>query len=173
MGHIARYFLRALLFFALQQLSLQIHSCSRSTRTRRSKIAVPRAVDRSIWPACRVGEPTRGVSARRGRLFSPGQSPWSPRSQRCVFSPEKLAKSPATAGKPGAAERASDAAASLVAPPRTISDIAAILGPAEAGCGRGRQTDRKADASGAGRHEGCRVADFVYQRAQARALSAG
>ena len=49
------------------------------------------------------------------------------RPKAALFSPEKLAKSPAKAGKPSSAEIASDAAASLVAPPRTISDITAIL----------------------------------------------
>jgi CHAT domain-containing protein len=87
-----------------------------------------------------------------------------------LFSPEKLVKSPATAGKPGAAEIASDAAASLVAPPRTISDITAILDQQKPDAAEIAKLTARADAAVPAGMKGAELADFVYQRAQARAL---
>jgi len=49
------------------------------------------------------------------------------RPKAALFSAEKLALPPGGAAKPTAENLAKDAAASLVAPPRTISDITAIL----------------------------------------------
>ena len=49
------------------------------------------------------------------------------RPKAALFSADKVSAPPTAAGKPSAAEIANDAAASLVAPPRTISDISAIL----------------------------------------------
>jgi len=49
------------------------------------------------------------------------------RPKAALFSAEKLSAPPITTGKPSSAEIANDAAKSLVAPPRTVSDISAIL----------------------------------------------
>ena len=87
-----------------------------------------------------------------------------------LFSPEKLSKSPATAGKPSSAEIASDAAASLVAPPRTISDITAILEQQKPDPAAVARLAATANAAAPAGMKGAELADFSYKRAQARAL---
>jgi len=115
-----------------------------------------------------------GVSARRGRSFSLRQERHGrAQPKAALFSPEKLSKSPATAGKPSSAEIASDAAASLVAPPRTISDITAILEQQKPDLAEIAKLTARADAAVPAAMKGAELADFVYQRAQAKALLAG
>jgi CHAT domain-containing protein/tetratricopeptide (TPR) repeat protein len=87
-----------------------------------------------------------------------------------LFSPERLSKSPAAAGKPSSAEIASDAAASLVAPPRTISDITAILEKQKPDPAVVAKLAATADAAAPSELKGADLADFYYKRAQARAL---
>src|ERR1700722_3715211 len=80
------------------------------------------SLGRPVFTACMQGGGNRESCMEKSR----------PLVQACVrnampkaalFSAEK----PAVAAKPSAADVAKDAAASLVAPPRTISDISAIL----------------------------------------------
>ncbi len=83
-----------------------------------------------------------------------------------LFSAEKLTAQP----KASAADVAKDETAPLVAPPRTVSDISAILDqqkpdPAEVA----RQT-AAADAAAPAGLKGADLADFYYNRAQARSL---
>src|ERR1700686_4568686 len=87
-----------------------------------------------------------------------------------LFSPERLSKSPAAAGKPSSAEIAGDAAASLVAPPRTISDITAILEKQKPDPAVVAKLAATADAAAPSELKGADLADFYYKRAQARAL---
>ncbi|MGZ5870555.1 MAG: CHAT domain-containing protein [Bradyrhizobium sp.] len=87
-----------------------------------------------------------------------------------LFSPEKLSKSPATAVNPSSAELASDAAASLVAPPRTISDITAILEQQKPDPSVVAKLAATADTAAPAGMKGADLADFYYKRAQARAL---
>ncbi len=74
------------------------------------------------------------------------------------------------AGKPSAAEIASDASASLVAPPRTISDITAILEQQKPDPAEVSKLTAIADAPVPTGIKGADLADFYYKRAQARAL---
>jgi len=87
-----------------------------------------------------------------------------------LFSAEKLSQSPATAGKPSAAEMAKDAAASLVAPPRTISDISAILDQQKPDLAEVASLTARADAAVPAGIKGAELADFYYKRGQARTL---
>jgi hypothetical protein len=65
---------------------------------------------------------------------------------------------------------ASKAPSSLVAPPRTISDIAAILDQQKPDPGRIAELTSAADAPVPSGLKGLALADFYYKRAQARAL---
>jgi CHAT domain-containing protein len=83
-----------------------------------------------------------------------------------LFSAEK----PAAPVKATAADTAKDASASLVAPPRTISDITAILDqqkPDPAAIAKLTETAGAAPPAGL---KGAAVAEFYYKRAQARVL---
>jgi CHAT domain-containing protein len=87
-----------------------------------------------------------------------------------LFSPDKLAAPPAASGKPNSAEIANDAVVSFVAPPRTVSDITAILDqqkPDPAGVAR---LVAAADEAAPAGLKGADLADFYYKRAQARTL---
>lgn len=87
-----------------------------------------------------------------------------------LFSPEKLSQSPSAGGKPSAAEIAKDASAALVAPPRTISDITAILEQQKPDPAEVARQAATADVTAPAGVRGAELADFHYKRAQARAL---
>jgi CHAT domain-containing protein len=86
-----------------------------------------------------------------------------------LFSAEKIAP-PAAVAKPSAADLANDAAASLVAPPRTISDITAILDQQKPDPAEIDKLTASADAPAPPNLKGADLADFYYKRAQARSL---
>ena len=82
-----------------------------------------------------------------------------------------------SAPKPGGRSRriapaalASKAPAILVAPPRTISDIAAILDQQKPDAAKIAELTTTAEAPVPGGLKGLALADFYYKRAQARAL---
>ena len=80
-----------------------------------------------------------------------------------------------SAPKPGDAVADSPAAAArapaiLVAPPRTISDIAAILDQQKPDAAKIAELTTMAEAPVPGGLKGLALADFYYKRAQARAL---
>jgi CHAT domain-containing protein len=83
-----------------------------------------------------------------------------------LFSAEK----PAAPVKATAADIAKDAAASLVAPPRTISDISAILDQQKPDPAAIAKLTETADAAVPAGMKGGALADFYYKRAQARTL---
>jgi CHAT domain-containing protein len=92
------------------------------------------------------------------------------RPKAALFSAEKLVAPSAGNGKPSAADVSQDAAASLVAPPRTISDISAILDqqkPDPAEIAKLRATSDGAVPVGL---KSADLAAFYYKRAQARTL---
>lgn len=106
-----------------------------------------------------------------------------PKVRACVQSAMQAARPKAalfdaakvSAPKPG--EAAADAAAlaakgpaSLVAPPRTISDITAILDQQKPDPAKIAELTAKADAPVPSGVKGPQLADFYYKRAQARAL---
>jgi hypothetical protein len=90
------------------------------------------------------------------------------RPKAALFSADKL--SAPAAGKPSSAEIANDAAASLVAPPRTISDITAILDQQKPDPAEVARLTATADAAVPAGLKGSDLADFYYKRAQARTL---
>ena len=70
---------------------------------------------------------------------------------------------------PTAADIAKIAPVSLVAPPRTVSDITAILDQQKPDPARTEQLQAAADAAAPGNLKGLQLADFHYKRGQARA----
>jgi CHAT domain-containing protein len=87
-----------------------------------------------------------------------------------LFSAEKLSKSATSAGKASATETAGKASTSLVAPPRTISDITAILEQQKPDPAEVAKQAATADAGVPAGLKGAELADFYYKRAQSRAL---
>src|SRR5258708_2023256 len=87
-----------------------------------------------------------------------------------LFSAEKLSAPPASQAAPSAADLAKDASASLVAPPRTISDITAILDQQKPDPAVIAKLTETADAAVPTGLKGQALAEFYYKRAQARTL---
>jgi len=83
-----------------------------------------------------------------------------------LFSAEKLTAQP----KASAADVANDQTAPLVAPPRTVSDISAILDQQKPDPEEVARQTAAADAAVPAGLTGADLADFYYKRAQARAL---
>jgi CHAT domain-containing protein len=81
-----------------------------------------------------------------------------------------LPKTVAPADAPSAADIAKVAPTSLVAPPRTVSDVAAILDQQKPDPSRLAQLQAAADILVPGNLKGLQLADFYYRRGQARAL---
>src|ERR1700686_4134624 len=92
------------------------------------------------------------------------------RPKAALFSADKLSAPPIATGKPSSAEIANDAAARLVAPPRTISDISAILDQQKPDPTEIAKLIATADAAVPVSLKGPDLADFYYKRAQARLL---
>jgi hypothetical protein len=88
------------------------------------------------------------------------------RPKAALFSAEKLSAQP----KPSAADVAKDEAVPLVAPPRTVSDISAILDQQKPDPDEIARQTAAADAAIPPGLKGADLADFYYKRAQARAL---
>jgi CHAT domain-containing protein len=83
-----------------------------------------------------------------------------------LFSVEK----PIAPGKTSADDIAKDAAAALVAPPRTITDISAILDQQKPDPAAIAKLTEMADAAPPAGSKGATLAEFYYKRAQARVL---
>ncbi|MDB5638329.1 MAG: Tetratricopeptide 2 repeat protein [Bradyrhizobium sp.] len=173
MGHIAGYhFRRSLVFcvvtasvFANSQLSaLEMNQAIENCRASSGKPA---------YMACKQGGGTHEACFGKARAIVQScvrSAMTAAHPKAALFSAEKLSQSPATAGKPSAAEIASDAAASLVAPPRTISDISAILDQQKPDPVQIAKLTAAADAAAPAGLKGADLADFYYKRAQARVL---
>jgi CHAT domain-containing protein len=91
------------------------------------------------------------------------------RPKAALFSADRLA-SPPGQGKISAEDAAKDAAATLVAPPRTVADITAILDQQKPDAAAIAKLTATADADVPTGLKGGELADFHYKRAQARAL---
>src|ERR1700687_4912339 len=91
------------------------------------------------------------------------------RPKAALFSADKLAAPPGQ-GQVSAAEAAKDASATLVAPPRTVSDITAILDQQKPDAAEIAKLAATADAAVPAGLKGAELADFHYKRAQARVL---
>jgi len=172
MGHIARYFFKGFIVFCIATAvfaNSQLFALDKDQAIENCRASS----GRPVYMACMQGGGTHEGCFGKARAIVQScvrSAMVAAQPKAALFSPEKLAKSPATAGKPGAAERASDAAASLVAPPRTISDIAAILDQQKPDAAEVAKLTARADAAVPAGMKGAELADFVYQRAQARAL---
>ena len=95
-----------------------------------------------------------------------------PKVQACVQAAmeKSLPKQAAPkAETPSAEDMAKAAPTSLVAPPRTVSDITAILDQQKPDPSRTEQLQAAADAAVPDNLKGLQLADFYYKRAQARA----
>ena len=91
------------------------------------------------------------------------------RPKAALFSAEKLSQ-PASQAAPSAADVAKDASASLVAPPRTISDISAILDQQKPDPAVVAKLTETADAAVPAGLKAPELAEFYYKRSQARTL---
>jgi CHAT domain-containing protein len=87
-----------------------------------------------------------------------------------LFDPAKVSKSKPEEAAADAAVVANMAPVGLVAPPRTISDITAILDQQKPDAGRIAELTATADAQVPDGLKGAQLADFHYKRAQARVL---
>ena len=86
-----------------------------------------------------------------------------------LFSADKLS-APLPQGKPDAADLAKDAAASLVAPPRSVTDISAVLEQQKPDPAATATLAATADAVVPTGLKGAELAAFYYKRAQSRVL---
>ena len=86
-----------------------------------------------------------------------------------LFSADKLS-APPPQGKPDAADIAKDAAAGLVAPPRSVTDISAVLDQQKPDPAATAALAATADAVVPTGLKGAELAAFYYKRAQARVL---
>jgi CHAT domain-containing protein len=87
-----------------------------------------------------------------------------------LFDPAKVSKPKPEEAAADAATVANMAPVGLVAPPRTISDITAILDQQKPDAGRIAELSTTADAQAPNGLKGPQLADFHYKRAQARVL---
>lgn len=119
------------------------------------------SVGRPIVVACMKGGGSRPTCFEKAK----------PKVQACVQA--AMEKSlPKAAAKPEEAPTAADIArvapVSLVAPPRTVSDITAILDQQKPDPARAEQLRAAADAAVPGNLKGLQLAEFHYKRGQAR-----
>jgi CHAT domain-containing protein len=95
-----------------------------------------------------------------------------PKVQACVqaaMEKSQPKQAPKAEEAPSAADIAKVAPTSLVAPPRTVSDVTAILDQQKPDPSRTEQLQAAADAAVPDNLKGLQLADFYYKRGQARA----
>ena len=129
---------------------------------------------KQIIEGCResLGKPIVVACMRGGGSFDTCREKARPKVQACVQAAMEKSLPKLTAPKedaPAAAEIAKLAPTSLVAPPRTISDVTAILDQHKPDPARIEQLKVAADATVPVNLKGVQLADFYYKRAQARA----
>jgi CHAT domain-containing protein len=170
MRRVARYSWTFLLFsivitglFASSKVSaLELNQAIESCRASKG---------RPVYTACMQGGGTHEACFARARsIVQPcvRSAMMAARPKAVLFSKEKLTAVPAA--RASAAELAKDATASLVAPPRTVADVSAILDqqkPDEAEIAKLTATAEAAAPAGI---KGADLADFYYKRAQAKSL---
>jgi CHAT domain-containing protein len=151
--------------FASSQLSaLEVNQAIENCRASNGKPA---------YLACRQSGGTHEACFGRARSIVQScvkNAVTAARPKAALLSADKLSAPPIAAGKPSSAEIANDAAASLVAPPRTISDISAILDQQKPDQAEVARLTATADAAVPAGLKGADLADFYYKRAQARTL---
>jgi CHAT domain-containing protein len=173
MGHIARYHFRHSLVFCVLTASVFANSQLSALEKNQAIENCRASSGKPAYMACKQGGGTHEACFGKARAIVQScvrSAMAAAQPKAALFSAEKLSQSPATAGKPSAAEIASDAAASLVAPPRTISDISAILDQQKPDPVQIAKLTAAADAAVPADLKGADLADFYYKRAQARVL---
>jgi CHAT domain-containing protein len=122
------------------------------------------SVGRPIFMACKGGGGSPEACREKAR----------PKVQACVQAAMEKSLSKQAAPKaeetPTAADIAKVAPTSLVAPPRTVSDVTAILDQQKPDSSRTAPLRVAADAEVPNNLKGLQLADFYYKRGQARAL---
>jgi CHAT domain-containing protein len=174
MGHIARYNFRVFLVFCV------LAAAAVFANSRLFALEMDQAIEkcrassgRPAYMACKEGGGTHEACFGKARAIVQScvrRAMIAAQPKAALFSAERPSQSPAASGKPSAAEIASDAAASLVAPPRTISDITAILEQQKPDPAAVAKLAATADAPVPAGIKNAELADFYYKRAQARAL---
>ena len=129
-----------------------------------------------VVEGCRnsVGKPIVMACMQGGGSLDTCREKAKPKVQACVQAAMEKSLSKQAAPKaeeaPTAADIAKVAPTSLVAPPRTVSDITAILDQQKPDPSRTEQLRAAADAQLPNNLKGLELADFHYKRGQARAL---
>jgi CHAT domain-containing protein len=171
MKHVAKYstvflfcIVIPLLFGGLSGSALELNQAIESCRASNGKPA---------YMACKQGGGSHEACFGRAKLIVQScvrSAMIAARPKAALFSAEKLSAPLTPQRKPSAAEIANDAAARLVAPPRTISDISAILDQQKPDPDEVAKLIATADAAVPVSLKGADLADFYYKRAQARIL---
>jgi CHAT domain-containing protein len=172
MRHIARYHFRNVLVFWLVTAAVFANSQLSALEKDQAIENCRASSGKPAYMACKQGGGTHEDCFGKARAIVQScvkNAMTSAQPKAALFSAEKLSAKPAP-GKSSAAEIARDAAASLVAPPRTISDISAILDRQKPDLAEVARLTTIADAAAPAGMKGAELADFCYKRAQARAL---
>jgi CHAT domain-containing protein len=174
MKHIARYFCAFGSFFFATAVVFVLASSQLSALEFNQAIESCRASSgKPAYLACKQSGGTHEVCFGKARSIVQscvGSAMAAARPKAALFSADKLSAPPSAAGKPSSVEIANNAAASLVAPPRTISDISAILDQQKPDPAEVAALTARADAAVPAGLKGADLADFYYKRAQARTL---
>jgi CHAT domain-containing protein len=173
MGRVARFYLRTCVAFCVGTAAVLASSQAPAFDKAQAIESCRGSSGKPAYMACMQGGGSHQACFGKAHAIvqSCVRSAWTAAQPKAaLFSAEKLTKPPAAAGKASPSELARDKSASLVAPPRTISDITAIL---EQQKPDPDEVARQAAAAGAAVPaglKGAELADFYYKRAQARVL---
>jgi CHAT domain-containing protein len=173
MSHIARHYLRGFSLFCVATAAILANSPLLALDKEQAIENCRASKGKPAYMACMQGGGSheacfgkaKGIVQACVRSAMTAAQP-----KAALFSAEKLSKPPSAGAKTGAAEKASDAPASLVAPPRTISDITAILVQQKPDPAEIAKLTETADAAVPVGMKGPALADFYYKRAQAKVL---
>ena len=147
-----------------------------TTLSRLSALEMDQAIEscrnssgKPAYMACKQGGGTHEACFAKAKSIVQGcvrSAMTAARPKAALFSAEKLTAQP----KASAADVAKDGTAPLVAPPRTVSDISAILDQQKPDPAEIAKQTAAADAPVPAGLKGADLADFYYKRAQARGL---
>src|SRR3984957_11793782 len=130
MAHIARFYLQGILVFCTAAAAVLANSQLFALGMDQAIENCRASSGRPAYMACKQGGGTHEACFGKARSIVQScvrSAMMAAQPKAALFSPDKLAAPPAASGKSNSAEIANDAAVSLVAPPRTVSNIPAIL----------------------------------------------
>jgi CHAT domain-containing protein len=169
MKQIARWYLSGLFAFCIATAAVLANSQAVAFDKNQAIENCRAARGKPAYMACKEGGGTHEACFGKARAIVQAcvtkAMPTAP-----LFSAEKPSPAPAAGGKVSPAEIARDRLAALVAPPRTISDITAILEQQKPDPAEVAKQTATAEASVPPGTKGAELADFYYKRAQAKAL---